>query len=79
MASWVDRVVELVPFFSHRQARSYEALRLPEWEIWRNTHLTEAEERGHHELLNQFCLAGAMAEINRKPDEAVFLDSWIVN
>ena len=59
--------------------RYYEALRMGEWEIWRNTHLTEAEERGHHELLNWFCLAGAMAEINRKPDEVVFLESWITN
>src|SRR4030095_14450914 len=59
--------------------RYYEALRTGAWEIWRNTKLTEAEERGHHELLNWFCLAGAMAELNRKPDEALFLESWITN
>ena len=38
-----------------------------------------AEDRGHHELLNWFCLAGAMAELNRKPVHAVFLESWISN
>ena len=41
--------------------------------------LADAEDRGHHELINWFCLAGAMAELKRKPDEAVFLESWITN
>ena len=41
--------------------------------------IAEAEDRGHHELLNWFCLAGAMAELRRKPDESVFLESWISN
>jgi len=57
----------------------FEALRAGDWETWRNTTLEEAEGRGHHELLNWFCLAGAMAELERKPDEAVFLESWISN
>ena len=59
--------------------RYYEALRAGDWEIWRDTTLAEAEDRGHHELLNWFCLAGAMAELERRPDEAVFLESWISN
>ncbi len=59
--------------------RYFEALRAGDWETWRNTNLDEAEDRGHHELLNWFCLAGAMAEIDRKPTEAVFLESWISN
>ena len=59
--------------------RYFEALRAGEWETWRNTTLAQAEDRGHHELLNWFCLAGAMAELKRKPDEAVFLESWITN
>jgi hypothetical protein len=59
--------------------RYFEALRAGDWDTWRNTTLEEAENRGHHELLNWFCLAGAMAELNRKPDEAVFLESWISN
>lgn len=46
---------------------------------WRDTTLDQAEDRGHHELLNWFCLAGAMAELKRKPDEAEFLESWITN
>jgi len=59
--------------------RYYEALRDADWTLWRNTTIEEAEDRGHHELLNWFCLAGAMAELGRKPDEAVFLESWISN
>jgi len=59
--------------------RYYEALRDGDWATWRNTTIAEAEDRGHHELLNWFCLAGAMAELKRKPDESVFLESWISN
>jgi hypothetical protein len=60
--------------------RYYEALRRGDWEFWRNTTLDEVEDRGHHELLNWFCLAGAMNELKRKgPDESVFLESWITN
>ena len=59
--------------------RYYEALRDGDWATWRNTTIEEAEDRGHHELLNWFCLAGAMAELGRKPDESVFLESWITN
>jgi len=60
--------------------RYYEALKNGDWELWRNTTLEEVEDRGHHELLNWFCLAGAMKELGRaKPDESVFLESWITN
>lgn len=59
--------------------RYFEALRAGDWELWRKTTIEEAEDRGHHELLNWFCLAGAMAELDRKPDEAAFLESWISN
>jgi hypothetical protein len=59
--------------------RMYEALVAGDWDVWRNVTIEEAEDRGHHELLNWFCLAGAMAELNRKPDYSVFLESWITN
>ena len=59
--------------------RYYEALRTGDCAPWRTTTIEEAEDRGHHELLNWFCLAGAMAELGRRPDEAVFLESWISN
>ncbi len=59
--------------------RLFEALSKGEWESWRQTTLEEAEDRGHHELLNWYCLAGAMAELKRKPSYAVFQESWITN
>jgi len=59
--------------------RFYEALRDGNWAAWRDTRIEEAEDRGHHELLNWFCLAGAMAELGRKPDYSVFQESWITN
>jgi hypothetical protein len=59
--------------------RMYEALMAGDWDVWRNVTIDEAEDRGHQELLNWFCLAGAMAELDRKPQYAVFLESWITN
>jgi Catalytic LigB subunit of aromatic ring-opening dioxygenase len=59
--------------------RFYKALKNGDWETWRHTTLEEAEDRGHHELLNWYCLVGAMAELNRKPSYSVFQESWITN
>ena len=60
--------------------RYYEALKNGDWELWRNTRLADVEDSGHHELLNWFCLAGAMHELGHtRPDESVFLESWITN
>ena len=59
--------------------RYHAALRDADWAPWRTTTIEEAEDRGHHELLNWFCLAGAMSELGRKPDECTFLESWISN
>jgi hypothetical protein len=58
--------------------RYYRALKEGDWELWRNTTLEEVEDHGHHELLNWFCLVGAMHELGRgKPDHAAFLESWL--
>ncbi len=59
--------------------RFYQALVDGDWDVWRNVTIEEAEDRGHHELLNWFCLAGAMAELGRKPDQSTYLESWITN
>lgn len=59
--------------------RFYEAFVAGDWDVWRNVTIEEAESRGHQELLNWFCLAGAMAELNRKPDYSIFLESWVTN
>jgi hypothetical protein len=60
--------------------RYYQALCEGDWEFWRETSIEEAEDRGHHELLNWFALAGALHALGiRKPRHAVFLESWISN
>ena len=91
MASRSDRLIELVASLltakkrAHvsrcgvRQALLRSALLRAIGRPGAKTTLEQAEDRGHHELLNWFCLAGAMSELNRKPDEAVFLESWITN
>jgi hypothetical protein len=60
--------------------RFYAALTEGDWDSWRNATLAQIEDSGQHELLNWFCLAGAMHALGRRrPDYAVFLESWITN
>src|SRR5437870_12935308 len=37
------------------------------------------EESGQQEMLNWMCLAGAMAELDRRPDAATFIQTYIFN
>ena len=57
----------------------YEALRTADYEAWRTTPLTAIEDSGQQEMLNWMCLAGAMAELGRRPAHATFVESWIFN
>jgi hypothetical protein len=69
-----------IPHRVESDKRYYEALKNGDFELWCNTTLAEVEDRGHHEVLNWFCLVGAIHELGRKkPDESVFLESWITN
>src|SRR5207253_3254173 len=45
----------------------YAALRDGDYDAWRGYSLGAVEESGQHELLSWFCLAGAMAELGRRP------------
>jgi hypothetical protein len=56
----------------------YAALRDGDWDAWRNRSLAAVEDAGHHELLNWFCLAGAMAELGRRPDYATYIESSVM-
>jgi hypothetical protein len=62
-----------------RDRRYYEALKAGDYGVWRETSLADVEASGHHELLNWFCLTGAMAELGRRPREARFIESWLCN
>jgi len=57
----------------------YEALRKADYEAWRTTPLAAIEDSGQQEMLNWMCLAGAMAELGRRPSETTFIESWIFN
>jgi hypothetical protein len=57
----------------------YEALRTGNYDVWRNTSLQAMEDSGQQEVLNWMCLAGAMAELGRYPQETVLIESYIFN
>ncbi len=57
----------------------YAALQRGDWATWRETPLSAIEESGQQELLNWMCLAGAMAELGRKPDETAWIETHIFN
>jgi len=57
----------------------YEALREGRFSHWRETPLSAVEDSGQQEMLNWFCLAGAMAELKRKPVWSEFLESYVFN
>jgi hypothetical protein len=57
----------------------YAALRDSDYAAWRGYTLAQIEESGQHELLSWFCLAGAMAELNRPPSYSAWLESYTMN
>jgi hypothetical protein len=57
----------------------YEALRAGDYQTWRQTPLAAIEDSGQQEMLNWMCLAGAMAELGRRPTDCTFIESWIFN
>lgn len=59
--------------------RLYRALIEGDYGVWRSRTLAEVEGSGQHELLNWFCLAGAMAELGRRPDTAAYFESSVMN
>ncbi len=57
----------------------FEALESGDYATWRSTTLTQIGDSGQQELLNWFCLVGAMAELGRLPSSAVFFETDIMN
>ena len=56
--------------------RLYEALDTGDYAAWRRYTTDEIEDSGQHEVLNWFCLLGAMEELGRKPDRSEFIETW---
>jgi len=57
----------------------FEALRSGNYDTWRSYPAASVEESGQQEILNWMCLAGALAELKRKPANTEFIDTWIFN
>jgi hypothetical protein len=59
--------------------RLYDALKAGDYDTWRSTSLASIEESGQQEMLNWFCLAGAMEALGRRPDYCEYVESWAFN
>ena len=56
--------------------RLYAALETGNYATWHDYTTDEIEDSGQHEVLNWFCLLGAMEELGRKPDRSIFIETW---
>jgi hypothetical protein len=54
----------------------YDALECGDYSAWHRYTTDQIEDSGQHEVLNWFCLLGAMEALGRKPAKATFIESW---
>lgn len=59
--------------------RLFEALEAGDYDEWRSYPLDAIEASGQQEMLNWFCLLGAMAELDQKPEWAELVETYIFN
>jgi hypothetical protein len=59
--------------------RLYDAMLAGDVDVWRSTTLAQIEDSGQHELLNWFCLMGAMSELNKRVTYASFTETYVYN
>jgi hypothetical protein len=57
----------------------FEELRGGRYDAWRRLTTAQMEGAGQHELLNWVCLAGAMAELSRKPEIVDYVETYVFN
>ena len=62
--------------FREAAVRQEDALEKGDYAAWHRYTTDQIEESGEHEVLNWFCLLGAMEALGRKPDKATFLETW---
>ena len=56
-----------------------EHLKAGDYEKWRQYSTAQIEESGQQEVLNWFCLVGAMSELDRKVDVLEWAETWTFN
>jgi hypothetical protein len=59
--------------------RLYDALVVGDVDTWRNTSLQDVEHAGQQEVLNWFCLVGAMAELKVTPSWSSLVETHVFN
>lgn len=59
--------------------RFYDALEGGDYAAWHGVTVDQIEASGQQELLNWFCLVGAMEELGRTPDECTFVETHVLN
>lgn len=57
----------------------FEELRAGDYDAWRQVSTAQIEAAGQQELLNWMCLAGAMAELGRKPQVLDYIETYVFN
>jgi len=57
----------------------FEELKTGNYEAWRGISNAQIEDAGQQEMLNWMCLAGAMQELDRKPEIVEFLQTYVFN
>ena len=57
----------------------FEELRAGDYAAWSKVTTGMIEESGQQEMLNWMCLAGAMQELDRKPEVLDYLETYILN
>lgn len=73
-----EKTYKMLPDLDSDRAM-FAALRSGDFSYWTQRSLEDVEASGQHEMLNWYCLAGAMAELGRKPEYAVLLESSVAN
>jgi hypothetical protein len=82
-ASWshaflTEKTYKMLPDVATDRAM-YAALLAGDFSSWRTKTLGDIEDSGQQEMLNWFCLAGAMDALKRLPAQAVMCESTVAN
>jgi hypothetical protein len=73
-----EKTYKMLPDLDSDRAM-FESLKAGTFESWTARSLEDIEASGQHEMLNWYCLAGAMSELGRRPQHAVLLESSVAN
>lgn len=73
-----DKTWRMVPDIA-ADRRLFEALRDGDYATWHKVTVDDVTDAGQQEMLNWFCLAGAMEEMDRTPSMCEFIETYAFN